>query len=160
MITQDDIKRLFIYNGENLIWRVQPKYDVFIGDVAGSMKSSNYRQIGIKGKLYYAHILIFLYHYGRMPKEIDHIDGNKFNNKIKNLRECTRSQNCWNTGTPKTNTSGIKGVSWRSDRGKWRAYIKLHGKTIYLGCFKHIKDAGDAVSKKRVELHGEFANHG
>jgi len=63
--------------------------------------------------------LIFLYHHGYLPKFVDHIDGNKKNNRIENLREATKSQNAMNQKVSTRNTSGIKGVMWHKRDKKW-----------------------------------------
>lgn len=90
---------------------------------------------------------------------IDHIDGNKSNNNINNLRWVTHQENQWNKNISSKNTSGIKGVSWYKRDKKWRATINLNTK-IHLGYFDNIEDARLAIELKRNELHGIYANHG
>jgi hypothetical protein len=91
---------------------------------------------------------------------IDHIDGDRANNRIENLRLVSLAQNQWNAKTPVTNKSGIKGVSFHSTLKKWQANIRANGKIMYLGLFNTKEEAAEVVRKKRIELHGEFANHG
>lgn len=88
---------------------------------------------------------------------IDHIDGNKLNNKRSNLRECTAAQNSRNARISKNNSSGFKGVSISSD-GKWRARIWRDWKEIFLGNFNSAEDAAVAYDKAAIDLHGEFAS--
>ena len=90
----------------------------------------------------------------------DHRNGNGLDNRLCNLRPATIQENNCNRGTPKNNTSGIKGVSWNTERGKWKARITYNGKEYNLGYFDDIKEAETVVRSKREELHGEFCNHG
>lgn len=73
--------------------------------------------------------------------ETDHINGNKLDNRVKNLRNVTHSQNQLHNRLPKTNTSGIKGVVWDKKNKKWQAQIKIHGKNHFLGRYNNIFDA-------------------
>lgn len=90
-LTQECVRSLFDYRDGELYWKVSRGNGMKIGDLAGTVRTDGYRSIQINGKLYLAHRLIFLYHYGYIPKEIDHIDSNPSNNNISNLREsrCT-----------------------------------------------------------------------
>ena len=87
--------------------------------------------------------------------EVDHADMNGLNNRRKNLRVCTPSQNRCNIGLSKSNTSGFKGVD--RHKGKWRARIQIKGKKIELGSFDCVHEAADAYRKASVDIHGEFA---
>ena len=89
---------------------------------------------------------------------IDHIDGNRLNNCIENLREATASQNGQNKKLSKNNTSGIKGVYF-TKWNKWVAQLKINNKIIYLGSFDDIKLAEIAVKEARSKNHGVFARH-
>ena len=91
-------------------------------------------------------------------KYVDHIDSDRLNNTISNLRWCTNQENCFNRSVSKNSTSGHKGVSWRKDKNKWRAHITLNNKYIHLGHFSNIQDAINARKKKAHELFGEFVN--
>ena len=87
---------------------------------------------------------------------VDHIDENKTNNNITNLRWATRSQNGYNKDMSKTNVSGFKGVTWIKGNQKYVARIKINGKNKHLGCFKTAEDASKVYEEKAKELHGEF----
>lgn len=89
--------------------------------------------------------------------EIDHINGNRIDNRKSNLRVCTHAQNQCNKSTIGINTSGFKGVAWREDCHKWRAKIKFCGTPINIGHFDNPIDAAIAYDKKALELFGEFA---
>lgn len=90
---------------------------------------------------------------------IDHINGNRLDNRRENLRIATKSQNCHNQGIQRTSTSGYKGVTWHSGRrvNKWIAQISLNGRRIYLGCFDDIHVAAHEYNKAAIKYHGEFA---
>ena len=160
MITRELVRRLFSYNKGVLYWKVRHSPRIQIGDEAGGVESLGYSRVNIDGKQYKSHRVIFLHQKGYLPKFIDHIDEDKLNNDISNLRECTGSQNQHNLKKKITNTSGVKGVHWDRKAEKWKAQIKILGKQLYLGSF-HDKDvASQIVRIKRLEIHGEFANHG
>jgi len=125
---------------------------------AKKLKGGGYLNLRICGTLHKAHRLAFYIHHRREPEgDIDHIDGNKRNNRISNLREASRSNNCCNKRIHTNNTSGVKGVDWHSNR--WRARILAHGVSQCIGRFKTIGEAEAAVREARERLHGEFARH-
>lgn len=88
---------------------------------------------------------------------VDHKDGNGLNNQKNNLRICTASQNLANARVSKSNSSGLKGVSWHKAAKKWQAYISFDKKRIHIGLFENINDAGAAYDKKAVQIYGAFA---
>ena len=90
----------------------------------------------------------------------DHRDGNGLNNRRRNIRACTNAENMRNRGAYAKNKSGFKGVSWRADRMKWRAGIRVDGKQKWLGYFTTPEEAHAAYCAAAIELHGEFANFG
>lgn len=159
-ISKNNIKKLFYYNDGQLFWKIKPSYRVKKGQKAGTIGNDGYEHIGIFGKIYMSHRIIFLYHYGYLPKFIDHINGNKLDNKIENLRVANINENQYNSKIRKDNISGVKGVSWYKRYNKWRAQCKVEGKTINLGYFNDIKEASMIVKKFREENHGIFFNHG
>ena len=111
-------------------------------------------------KRWSAHRVIYLMHKNEIPKEIDHINRIKCDNRVENLRAATSGQNQANATIRHDNTSGIKGVSWDCRSERWRVRITTNGKVKYLGRFTSKSEAKDAIRKARVELHGEFACHG
>ena len=95
------------------------------------------------------------------PKtDVDHINGNKLDNRKSNLRLCNRSQNCMNRGKPSNNSSGFKGVSFDKQKQKYHAYIKLNYKREHIGYFDTAEEAHQAYCKRASELHKDFANFG
>lgn len=115
-----------------------------------------YRTIGIQGRLYRAHRLAWLIHHGVEPVgDLDHINGDRDDNRIVNLRQATHAENMHNRRADHDNTSGIKGVCWNRFKNKWMAYV--NGR--HVGYFDTKDEAAEAVQKRRLELHGEFACH-
>lgn len=136
-------------------WRVS-KNRVSAGDKTGRPNSSGHHVIGVLGRTYSAHRLAWLYAYGEWPEgEIDHIDRDKTNNSLVNLRCATRRQNNCNVGRRRDNTSGIKGVQFRKRR--WLAYISVDGCQTYLGSFRTADAATAAYRDAAVRTQGEFA---
>jgi hypothetical protein len=88
---------------------------------------------------------------------IDHINGNGLDNRRENLRVVNRSENQWNRKTNKNSVSGIKGIKRRKNDGKWRAVIRVHGKSIHIGYFDSLENAVDAYNESAKLYHGEFA---
>jgi hypothetical protein len=127
--------------------------------IAGYKNSRGYIRIWIDGEKHYAHRLAFLYEHGYFPEnDIDHIDGNPSNNKIKNLREVSRQCNLRNTGNRINNTSGVKGVSWDKPTNKWRAQIQANRKNKKLGRYKNFDNAVIARYKAEKELNWKGCN--
>lgn len=104
-----------------------------------------------------AHRVIFAMAHGYYPAEIDHIDGNRANNKLSNLRAVTRIQNAQNKKLPASNTSGYCGVRTRGN--KWVAQIKFDTKYIFLGAFSSIDEAR-AARQAAERCLGFHRNHG
>ena len=160
MLTQEYLKELFIYDGEDLIWKVKKAGNIKIGSVAGSVDSYGYRVIRFDGKLYKAHRLIWLYRFGKFPNnQIDHIDQNRLNNKLNNLRDVTNQENQKNQSKSKNNTSGVTGVYLHKLTGKWVAQGMVDGKLLHLGFFTDKLDA--IAARKSWEVANNFhTNHG
>ena len=160
MITQERLKELFDYNQETgeFTRLVTVANRAKAGSIAGC-KAGNYLQIRIDYKLYYAHQLAWLYVYGYLPKQIDHINHNGCDNRLENLRETDYVANNRNHPMRKTNTSGATGVTWNKRAKKWFAQIHMNGKCKGLGYYNDIKDA--ITARKDAEMkYGFHANHG
>jgi hypothetical protein len=119
MITQSKLKSIVNYNETTGVFTwAKNRKRCTTGSIAGSICSNGYIYININYKKYLAHRLAWLYIHGEFPEnEIDHIDGNKANNSIENLRTATRSNNVWNTKKGTRNTSGYKNVSLHKKSG-------------------------------------------
>lgn len=159
-MNQETLKEYFEYKEGELYCKKKYCRKVFVGKKIGNKNKYGYIQTSFKNKRYYLHRMIFLYHHGHLPNCIDHIDCNKENNKIENLRPSTLQQNNLNMPLSMRNTSGVKGVSWNKDNKNWRITMKINGKSTYLGSYKELDDAKKAVKEARLKYHGAFANHG
>ena len=156
-MNQETLKQLLTYNLEtgSFTWNLY-KRCVKKGSVAGSTAGS-YLKIGINYKSYLAHRLAWLYVHGYIPDCIDHINGNKLDNRIKNLREATNEQNSKNSKKSSRNTSGVKGVSFDKQHNRWRAELFSNGKRVFFKYFKTLEDAAISIKEIRKLHHGEFA---
>jgi hypothetical protein len=130
-----------------------------VGDKVGTLTAQGYVQVKIKGKLHSAHHIVYKMTNNREAILLDHIDGNKSNNKIDNLREVTKSQNAINS-KGRDNKSGCKNVLWQKSRQNWLVKLHINGKQKYIGEFKDIELAELVAIEARNKFHKEFANHG
>lgn len=122
--------------------------------------SQGYKYGNFQGKPRFAHRIIWAHRYGEHPNgEIDHIDGDRANNAIDNLRCVSRTQNMRNMKVSDRNKSGIVGVYWSKGRQKWVANISLGRRTVYLGIFSDINDAARA-RQEAERRYGFHKNHG
>jgi hypothetical protein len=153
-------KELFDYKDGNLYWKNDNKSKKIKGVIAGYINNNGYRAIRYDGKLYLAHRLVYLWHKGYLPAEIDHIDRNKQNNAIENLRECTKSQNHFNRSFSSTNTSGYKNVTWNKATKKWQVGLSILGKYNYFGTYYDVEVANFVAETMRNKYHKQFANNG
>jgi hypothetical protein len=154
-----DYNNLFTYKNGILHYKMNVAF-MKVGDKAGTLRSDGYIGIYIQKKYHWAHRIIWTIFNGEIPEElfIDHIDGNRSNNLIENLRLCTTQENAYNRGKQSNNKSGYKGVSFHKQKQKWVAQIKLEGKNKFLGFFVNPEDAYEAYCAKAVEHYGEFAS--
>jgi len=142
----------------DLVWKKQSGH-CKIGEVVGYTSKDGYRYFGFKGKTLKVHRAIYLMMTGELPKYIDHIDQNRLNNKWKNLRQTSITENNRNCSLQKNNSSGVVGVSWSNERKKWMAMIWHNSKPIPLGRFECKDDAIKA--RKQAEIaYGYHKNHG
>ena len=163
MITQERLKELFDYQDGQLIWKVKKAQCVKIGTAAGwanrDVHGQQYINVEIDNKSYKVHRLVFMYHHGYFPSTIDHIDGNRFNNKIENLREVTASPNAQNSKFRKSNTSGHKNVSFDKRNKRWRVMVRVDGVNKSFGYYDDLELAGLVAAEARDKFHGQFARH-
>lgn len=155
IITQERLKELLHYDPETGIftWIVHKSSSGVRGEAAGYKNPSGYIYIKIDHRTYLAHRLAWFYMVGEWPSdEIDHKDGDKANNKFKNIREATRSHNMQNKHVAASNNeSGLLGVS--RSRNRWKAAIRVAGRLRYIGTFDTPEEAHAAYVEKKRELH-------
>ena len=152
-LTQQQIQTALCYDSDTGVftWKKPTSNRVRVGDVATCLNSHGYLRIGLFGKRYLAHRLAWFYIHGVWPThEIDHINRNRTDNRIANLRESTREENALNVGARLTNSSGIKGVSWDKVCKRWRVQLRIKGKQTYVGVFKTKEEAAIAYQKVAV----------
>lgn len=129
-----------------------------VGKVAGRITDRGYVKFMVDGRSYLAHNLAWLYVHGDWPRgTIDHIDRDRSNNRISNLRLATASQNQANRGKQRNNTSGYKGVYWVESSGKWLAKVVFRGRQYSFGLHDSAEAAHDAYCVGAKKIHGEFA---
>lgn len=127
---------------------------------AGFVNRYGYLSIKLGRVAYRGHRLAWFISYGEWPEDsqIDHINGDRADNRIENLRLATKSQNMMNRGIQAGNTTGYKGVSLDKSKGQFRASIKVMKRHKHLGYFDRAEDAAIAYAKASLALHGEFAH--
>ena len=154
-INQDFIKSKLNYDPETGIFTWKRKK---VSNTAGYLQKDGYIRFNFNNKHFRAHTLAWLYMYGEYPSQhIDHINGNPSDNRISNLRLCTRSQNMHNRKVNKTNKLGIKGVCWNKRIKKFHVQISLNGKVNHIGYFEDLELAELVAIESRIKFHKEFA---
>jgi len=156
----DQLRGLLIYEPDTGVFRnrVQRGNRGNIGEITGCPSGDGRKQIRINGKVYRTYRLAWLYMTGEWPKgEIDHKDRDPGNDRWENLRKATRVENMRNARILKNMSSGLKGVSFITARGKWRAEIRVGSKAHHLGYFLNREEAHAAYMQAADRLFGEFA---
>lgn len=164
------LRECFSYDGSGfLVWNQRPLSHFknahgmntfnakFSGKMAQNMVNKRYFSISVNGRAYLVHRIIWKLLTGSDPSgNIDHIDTNKINNRIENLRIADKQQNAFNCAKSSRNSTGYKGVSYDKLRGKFYACIRKDGKTKSLGRFNSADMAAAAYISAASEFHGEF----
>jgi hypothetical protein len=156
----EEVAKILDYNPKTgkFFRRVNTSPNGRIGDVKGYTTKRKYRKTSVGGIQFYDHQLAWLLFYLKWPeKQIDHINGNKQDNRILNLREVTVSQNALNRSHQANSKTKHKCINWKTDRKKYRVKIGISGKCHHIGYFKNIDDAIKARNKAIKKLHGKFA---
>ena len=164
-MTPEDARYLWNYNAEtgSITWRVADSNKIVVGQEAGYFHRNRggNKILHRYGKDHYATKIIWLIVHGREPLKgyvIDHINRDPTDNRLVNLRECTKSQNGINRGNNTNNRTGYKGVSYNKRDRKFVAWIKCNYVNNYLGSYDTAKEAAQAYKMKAIELFGEFAD--
>jgi hypothetical protein len=149
---------LLHYNPETGIftWLVSPRSG-WAGKTAG-YDENGYVALKIGATKYKAHRLAWFYIYGEWPSGmLDHINLNKADNRIANLRVVTFQQNAANRPAQYDNASGLKGVHWHKQSRKWRAQANIQGRRTHLGLFDTKEAAHAAYVRAARAIYGEYA---
>ena len=159
MITKQLVTEYFDHKDGHLYWKkvMHHNKQYLVGQEVGSIHKTGYRHVTWMGKIHKVHRLIFLLEHGYLPKEIDHINGDRQDNRLENLREVSRSENQFNKAMCSNNTSGFRGVNWHKHSKSWVVRVCTKGKTKILGYFKDLELAGLVADEARNLYHGKFA---
>lgn len=155
-----ELRKYFDYSNGELIWKESHASNAPAGSKAGHTSKDGYTRISLNGKSYLAHRIIYAMHNDNLPKQIDHINGNRTDNRIENLRPATLNQNQHNAKLRKDNTSGVKGVTWNKTAKKWCVRLWVNGKMKAFGNYFDIDYAKFVADAMRHKYHKEFANNG
>jgi hypothetical protein len=154
ILTKDELEFYVRYcpiTGQ-FIWKQSPTNNTYAGEEAGTI-INGYRYVIINKKRYAAHRLAWFYVYNVWPKnQIDHINRNKLDNRIENLRDVSRNVNNQNRITQSNNTTGYRGIRYKKKNLSWEAYIKVNKKQIYLGLFNNF----EAALKARLDAEKHY----
>lgn len=142
----------------DLYWTAPPSRRAKVGDIAGYVGKQGYRLVGLLGRNYLAHRLVWIMLRGEAPAMLDHIDGDKSNNRINNLRPATDAQNAANRGLRSDNTSGFKGAT-RHGSG-FKAQATIGGTNKYIGTYRTSEEAHAAYMEVASITFGEYCNSG
>ena len=158
LLTQERLKQLLDYCPETglFTWKVANGQRIHVGDIAGHNSSRGYVVVGVDGRVYRAHRLAWFYVNGIWPgNSIDHINGNRADNRISNLRDVDSKTNTENQSraNSQNKSSGVLGVSREQGRRRWRAHITTNKKMIHLGYFDTIEEASDAYIAAKRKIH-------
>lgn len=144
-------------------WIIDHNSRAMAGDEFGTAhahRRTSYKQANLRRRCYQVHRVAWAMYHGDWPNgQIDHIDHDGLNNRIENLREVSNADNCRNRRRRKDNRSGFTGVTFCGSTKKWKAEIRVDGKSQYLGVFNSVTEAGDARRLASTEA-GFHENHG
>lgn len=152
-ITREEALQLIEPNFETgkLYWKVRRGGSAVAGGEVGAMVREGYLKVHLKGKSYPIHRLMWLLFYGEHAALfVDHINGDRLDNRPCNLRLVTKAENAKNRRTTKQSVSGLNGVVWAADRGKWRAFIRWDNKLEHLGTYEDFFEA--VCARKSAEV--------
>lgn len=154
MITKDLLDEYFSgWDTGDIRWKKPTAHWIKVGDRAGNIHKYGYRHVQLFNIKYRLHRLVFFYHHGYFPIEVDHINGVRDDNRIENLRAATKYQNQQNVKKHIATTSKYIGVGWHKRDKKWYAKIGINYKTKNLGFFDTEQEAYAAYCEAKAKLH-------
>lgn len=156
---QEYLQAIFNDEGDNVSWKIKKAGIVNIGDRATHLLNG-YRAVQVDGRVLLVHRILFKMRHGYEPPIIDHIDGDKLNNRDENLRPCTIQQNTWNSRGRKGSKTGVKNVAVCGRTGLYIVRFRIGQKSYYGGKHKDLEAAAASADDLRKKLHGQFANGG
>ena len=155
-ITREEALQLIEPNFETgkLYWKVRRGGPAIKGGEVGSFVGG-YLKVKLKGKSYPVHRIMWLLAYGEHPDRfVDHINGDRVDNRLCNLRLVTKAENAKNRLATKGSKSGLNGVTWRKDNLKWRAYIRWDNNLEHLGSYDDFFEA--VCARKSAEVRYNY----
>lgn len=155
MITQALLKDLFDYDPDG--WLIRKKTGQRVK--CSPTKGQRYLRVYIEGKPRTLHRMVYIWHHGDEYTAVDHINGDRFDNRIENLRSATQQENCINRKQHRNSKSTHKNVFWHSAMNKWTAVMSVNGSKKVFGYFDDIDLAGLVAFEAREKFHGPFARH-
>ncbi len=169
MITAEEVRALLDYDADSgiLTWKYRPRLvdkakawnRRYSGTAITSLNGHGYVQLSIHKRKFEAHRIVWLWIHGKLPDgNIDHINGDKTDNRISNLREASVSQNAWNMRKKKE--SGLRGASIHTQTGRWQSHLCLNGEHVFLGLFGSEAEAHEAYKRASIKYHGEYSPYG
>ena len=159
---QDRLNELLEYRDGKVYWKVDRGSRKCKGKEAGTDHGKGYKALRIRelGGSMLLHRVIWIMHHGDAPEMLDHINNDKSDNRIENLRPATRVQNGYNRAGTSINTTGVKNVSWVKRNKKWGVNISVNGKRKWIGLFEDLELADLVAQEVRHKYHGQYAHHG
>lgn len=165
-VTHEYVRKLFEYREDGALIRkiaVSGKFGG-VGQEVGcypkkATRNNRYAKTKVHGEHWCLHKLIYFWHYGVVPAQLDHLNRNTLDNRIENLRPASGDQNACNKGTYTSNTSGAKNLYFRKKSGKWEVVVKVNKKAVYIGAFADKELAELVALEAREKHHGAYACH-
>lgn len=155
-LTAARLRELLHYNPDSglFTWVVSTTRRIRVGAIAGTLVKEGYVSIGVDRDLHRAHRLAWLYVYGEWPKhDIDHINGNRSDNRIANLRDVTRTVNLQNLRLAHKDKQSNAPLGVYTDKKKWAAAIRVNGERVRLGNFNTPEEAHAAYLEAKRKHH-------
>jgi len=159
MLTQDFLHSIYEYRDGDLYYR-HSRGTAKAGKKVGYQSKDKVTHVFIDRKSYLLHRLIFLMHYGYLPYMVDHIDGDRSNNRIENLRAATHAENCWNAKSRKDSKTGVKNVKFDNALQKYMVRVTVNKQRHFIGSYEDLELAELVAVMAREKYHGKFAKHG
>jgi HNH endonuclease len=156
LLTLERLRELLIYDAQTGVFtRRIPVPGRRAGTFVGGKGADGYLWATVDGRNFIQHRLAWFYSYGKWPEGLlDHINRNRADNRLSNLREATGTQNAVNRSARNGRT--LKGITQIAS-GKWQAQIQIGSRYVYLGIYETAEEAAQVFHSKAVEIHGEFA---
>jgi len=154
-MAQERLRELFGYHIDG--WLIRRRTGKRI--VCTLTKGQRYLRLFVDGKVHRLHRMIYIWHYGIPVNNIDHIDNNRENNRIENLRQATQQENCINRKHHTNSKSPYKNVYWNEAANKWAVSMCVNKVRKYFGIFEDVELADLVASEARDKFQGQFARH-